>query len=354
MIVDLQRFIDEERPCWDALDELLRRFERDPHLRLDLAETRRFQYLYERASADLARLASASAEAELKRYLESLVARAFGEIHETRGADRRFQPLIWFFHTFPQTFRRHLRAFHLAVLITLAGSLFGAFAVAVDPSAKSALLPFPHLLQDPSERVAHEEEAGDSDRLKGAKGQFSTYLMTHNTKVAILTLALGMSYGIGSLIIIFFNGVILGAVVADYVLGGEAVFLIGWLLPHGSVEIPAFLLAGQAGIVLAGAMIGWGKRLGLKDRLRQVSGDLVTLIGGIALMLLWAGIVEACMSQYHEPVLPYWVKITFGTAELILLILFLTLGGTSRNPAATTASEAVGDAPGPETGGGRI
>jgi uncharacterized membrane protein SpoIIM required for sporulation len=130
--------------------------------------------------------------------------------------------------------------------------------------------------------------------------------MTHNTKVAILTLALGLTWGIGTLIMLFYNGIILGAVAVDYAMAGQTSFLLGWLLPHGAVEIPAILLAGQAGIVLAGALIGWGKPISLRMRLRKISNDLVTLISGVALMLVWAGIIEAFFSQYHEPVMPYF------------------------------------------------
>jgi hypothetical protein len=37
--------------------------------------------------------------------------------------------------------------------------------------------------------------------------------------------------------------------------------------------------------------------------------------------------VEAFLSQYHEPVLPYSIKIAFGLTELVLLILFLSRSG---------------------------
>ena len=65
----------------------------------------------------------------------------------------------------------------------------------------------------------------------------------------------------------------------------------------------------------------------MKARLRKIGGDLVTLITGVAVMLIWAGIVEAFFSQYHEPVIPYEAKIGFGALELILLVLFLTRSG---------------------------
>src|SRR5262249_22784892 len=86
---------------------------------------------------------------------------------------------------------------------------------------------------------------------------------------------------------------------------------------HGAVEIPAILVGGQAGFVLAGALLGRGQRQSLAARMRAVAPDVVTLCFGATFMLVWAGIVEAFLSQYHEPVLPYLVKIGFGCVELV-------------------------------------
>ena len=326
MIIDLQKFITEERPCWSELEAVLDRLENKPEARLTLGQLERFHYLYQRASADLAKISTFSAEPSTRLYLEALVGRAFGEIHETREKPHRLRPLHWFFTTFPQTFRKHIRAFWISLLAIIVGAAFGGFTIIMDSSTKQILLPFSHLQGDPSDRVKKEEDV-NADRLKGAKTTFSSFLMTHNTKVAILTLALGLTWGVGTLIMLFYNGVILGAVAVDYVMAGETSFLLGWLLPHGAIEIPAILLAGQAGIVLAGALIGWSKPISLRMRLRKISTDLVTLIFGVALMLVWAGIIESFFSQYHEPVMPYSVKIGFGVFELIILALFLGRAG---------------------------
>lgn len=333
MIIDLQRFLQAERPFWSELDSFLARMEEDPGYRLGLAESKRFHYLYERTAGDLARLVTFASEPELRSYLESLVARAYAQVHETRSQPRPSSLLRWFTERFPQTFRRHGHAFWLSLTATLAGCLLGGFAVVVDPDAKSVLLPFPHLQGNPADRVAEEERQTAGPGV-GPKTTFSAVLMTHNTKVAIFTMALGLSWGLGTLVILFYNGVILGAVAVDYLMAGQGSFLAGWLLPHGSVEIPSILIAGQAGFVLAGALIGWGRRVSLRSRLRAVVGDLVTLLGGVGLLLIWAGLVEAFFSQYHEPVLPYAVKIAFGLFELTGLILFLTLAG--RRPALAT------------------
>lgn len=331
MIIDLQRFIANERPFWNELEKLLDRIEADPDLQMPLAQLQLFHQLYERTAADLAKMTTFSSEPETRRYLENLVARAYGEIHETRSRQRRFYFGQWFFGTLPQTFRAHIRAFYLSLAITLAGCAFGALAIAFDPDSKPVLMPFSHLQQDPRERVAEEEKA-TRDRLSGAKTTFSAQLMTHNTKVSIFTLALGMTWGVGTIIMLFYNGVILGAVGMDYIHAGETKFLFGWLMPHGVIEIPAILIAGQAGLLLALAMIGRGNQAPLAARLRGISGDVVTLIFGAGLMLVWAGFIEAFLSQYHEPVIPYVAKIAFGVVELVLLILFYAKAGTSGKP----------------------
>jgi uncharacterized membrane protein SpoIIM required for sporulation len=337
VIIDLQRFIANERPCWIELEKILTRLESQPNLRMNLGELQRFHLLYEQTAADLAKITTFAAEPATRRYLENLVARAYGEIHETREKRRRVFPLQWFFHTLPQTFRRHIRAFYFSVAITLAGCVFGGFAIAFDPDAKPVIMPFPHLLQDPAKRVAEEEHAS-VDRMAGFKTGFSAELMTHNTRVSIFTFALGMTWGVGTILMLFYNGVILGAVAIDYIRAGQTKFLLGWLMPHGVVEIPAILIAGQAGLVLALALIGWGKRTPLRMRLREVTGDLTTLIFGVAVLLVWAGFIEAFLSQYHEPVIPYDFKIGFGLVELTLLWVFLSKSGKkSRDPNRSTS-----------------
>jgi uncharacterized membrane protein SpoIIM required for sporulation len=328
VIVDFQRFAETARPRWERLEWYLKRMENDPLYRCGIEEIEEINALYQHTCADLARVAPLEAEPELKRYLEWLVSRAYCEIHENRTRPV-FSPRRWLIETLPQTFRRHARAFQLSVALTLLGVTFGALAMGIDPDAKRTLMPFPQLMESPSERVAREM-ADQGKHLEGHKTGFSAMLMTHNTKVVLFTLALGTTLAFGTVLVLFYNGVILGAVAFDYIAGGQAVFLFGWLLPHGAVEIPAILIGGQAGLVLGHALIGWRDRTPRTQRVKAVAPDLVTLAGGAAILLVWAGIVEAFFSQYHEPVVPYAVKIAFGLVEMGLLAAFLGRAGRER------------------------
>ena len=79
--------------------------------------------------------------------------------------------------------------------------------------------------------------------------------------------------------------------------------------------------------MLASALIGWGERATRTERLRAVAHDLLAIALGAAAMLVWAGVVEAFVSQYHQPVLPYGLKIAFGILEMAALTIFLARVG---------------------------
>lgn len=327
MILDLKQFVRTERPYWLELEAALKAIDDDPSRRMSLEEARRLHYLYQRTAGDLARMATFSAEPATRQYLESLVSRAYGEMHEVRGRRVRFRPVYWLTRTVPRTFRRHSTAFAMSCAVTLIGAAFGAGAVSFDTDAKNVLLPFPHLKIDPSERVAYEERDNAVNAFEGMKAQGTSMYFVNNTRVSITTMVLGVTWGAGTVLILFTNGILLGAVIFDYVRAGEGVFLTGWLLPHGSVEIPSILIAGQAGLLLGSAIIGWRSRLTLRGRLREITSDLVTLVFTCACLMAWAGVIEAFFSQYHEPVLPYWIKITFGSVQFVCFVAFMTLAG---------------------------
>jgi uncharacterized membrane protein SpoIIM required for sporulation len=328
LILNLENFIQESQPRWHRFEKQLDLMEGKTFSRASLDEIQQFNHDYKAIAADLTQLRTFAFERELCTHLESLVARAALQM-QASPERRSFNILTWFTQSFPQTFRKHLGAFWLSLSITLLGCCFGIGAVALDPPSKSVIMPFSHLMGKPSDRVSKEESIlrkSDHD-IHDNKARFSAQLMTHNTKVSMTAMSLGLSYGIGTAILLFYNGVILGAVIVDYVLDGQWIFLMGWLLPHGSIEIPAILLAGQSGLILAAAMIKKNGRLSLTERLKRVIPDVGHLICGVAIMLIWAGIIESFLSQYHEPILPYAYKITLGICELFGLIAFLSISG---------------------------
>jgi len=333
VILDIHKFISREQHLWKELEEYLDGADNKSIPLLSMDKIKRINYLYSRVSEDLVRISTFSGEDEIRKYLQILVARAYSNIHTKDKYELSigFKTILhniskWFFLEFPNAFRRNFAAFAISVLISMFGFIFGGVAITVDNDAKEAIFPkqFAHLFQSPDERVQKAENPNAKDRLQGMHSQFAANLMTNNIHVSINALVLGITWGIGTVIILFYNGVILGSVALDYILSGHITFLLGWLLPHGVIEIPAILIAGQAGLILGDCLLR-AKGRSRASRLRSKLKDIATLIGGVAILLVWAGIIEAFLSQYHEPVIPYSWKIAFGLIELLILVLFLAI-----------------------------
>ena len=341
MILDLERFQLQARPRWSKLESLLGVLEGRTDRRLIPAEAEQLQELYALTTADLNRVTHGALAPDLRQYLERLVARAYAELYYARPArSEMWQPRKWLriFTAFPEAFRRQSRDFVLAVAITLLGCALGGLAVRYDPAAVHVLLPADYL-RNPGQRV-QAEETGQSRHRHSAQTEaaFSAQLITHNIQVALLAASLGVTFGIGTALLLFENGVLLGAVAVRYTQQGFGLFMSAWLLPHGVFEIPSILIAGQAGFYLA--------RLLLRRRddrnVRQSMREWLVLVAGLAMMLVWAGLMEAFFSQLHAPVLPYGFKVAIGVAELILLSSYLLLIGRreiASQPAARSPLE---------------
>jgi len=326
VILNLQRFQAQARPRWKNLESLLGALESRPDRRLNPGEAQQLQELYAQAAVDLNRVTHGTLAPELRQYLERLVARAYAELYYAPPTRSEiWQPRRWLtlFKAFPEAFRRQSRYFALAVLVTFLGCAMGGLAVRYDPASVDVLLPADYL-RNPEQRV-HQEEHGQGQHLHSAQTEaaFSAQLITHNTQVALLAAALGVTFGIGTALLLFENGVLLGAVAVHYTQRGFGLFMTAWLLPHGVFEIPSILIAGQAGFYLARLLLH--RR---EDRnVRQSMREWLVLVAGLAMMLVWAGIMEAFFSQHHAPILPYGFKVAVAAAELVLLTIYLLLIG---------------------------
>ncbi|NNE90720.1 MAG: stage II sporulation protein M [Verrucomicrobiales bacterium] len=341
MILDLDQFIRRERPYWDELETLLKRQDdASEQRRMPLEEVRRLHYLYQRASSDLVKMKTFAGDVEARHFLENLVGRAYSQLHDRRGRGVPFRPGRWLFRVVPQTFRRHWKAFVIAIGTFWLGGAFGALFLHLDYDNKSWLIPaqFGHLNGKPSDRVEMEEKQ-EFDHFE-SRHTFSAQLQQNNIRVSIVAFCMGILFGVFTLIYMFYNGLIIGVVIYDYILDGQSVFLTAWLLPHGSFELLAIFIAGQAGLVVGHAVFGWGTNLRLRQRLARIRSDVLTLIGICALMLVWAGIVESFLSQYHSPGF-YPIKIAFGVIEMILLIGYFGFCGylQKRKPETETDPE---------------
>jgi uncharacterized membrane protein SpoIIM required for sporulation len=152
----------------------------------------------------------------------------------------------------------------------------------------------------------------------------STLLFTNNISVALLAFAGGLSFGVISFWILFYNGVMLGMVFklcANYGLLGP---LVAFVVTHGFLEISAIIVAGGAGFVVATALLRPGDYL-RRDALSIQSRSAVRVAMAAVPALIVAGCLEAFISPSSLPVA---IKALVGAAMGLLFWLYLL--GTGR------------------------
>jgi stage II sporulation protein M len=81
-------------------------------------------------------------------------------------------------------------------------------------------------------------------------------LFANNLQACILLFLGGVSFGILTIFIMSLNGIVIGAIMEIVHQDHSPLFVAAALLPHGIFEIPAFIIAGALGIVLAQSLIG--------------------------------------------------------------------------------------------------
>src|SRR6202035_4207706 len=126
----------------------------------------------------------------------------------------------------------------------------------------------------------------------------------------------------GAIPLLFYNGVLLGAIGASYALDGVGLFFFAWVGPHGAFETAAIACA--AGMVAGRALLLPGE-LSRGAAVRLVFPRVWRMMTAVMVLLVIAGLIEGSFSQFSAKVVPYPLKIAVAAILLASLVLFLFL-----------------------------
>ncbi|MDP2797830.1 MAG: stage II sporulation protein M [Methanoregula sp.] len=122
-------------------------------------------------------------------------------------------------------------------------------------------------------------------------------LFFNNTEACILLFLGGASFGILTIFIMSLNGIVIGAIMEIIHKDHSWTFIAAALLPHGIFEIPAFIIAGALGILLAQSLISeW---YGGAD----TAGEARNLARIFLLYVLPLVVIAACVEAFITPVI---------------------------------------------------
>jgi len=313
----MNRLINDRKDNWQRLEDLLDLMGVSSLKDLSRTEVREFGELYRRAAADLAIARAETRDPKLISYLNSLVIRAHGKIYRAEGQGVN---LIWQFFSkdFPRAFRRTWRYTALAFAVFM---IFAAASFVLcynDPK-------FADELGLTAARFAAQDNMKWWERLNEANQVGSSQILTNNILVALMAFAYGAFLGLGTLYVLFNNGLQIGGVLGVCYQTNPtfANDLVTFMVGHGVIELSCIFIAGGAGILIGYSIINPGDLSRLQS-LKKNGLEAVRLAIGCAFLLVIAGIIEGFLSPSALP-----ASIKFGTGILtgIAMYSYLLLVG---------------------------
>jgi uncharacterized membrane protein SpoIIM required for sporulation len=142
-----------------------------------------------------------------------------------------------------------------------------------------------------------------------------------------------MLAGVGTALALFMNGIHIGAVAGALVAYGLADRLVGFVSPHGFLELSVIVIAGACGLMLGRAIV-WADLRPRGQALAAAGGRAVRLLLGCLPFLVVAGLIEGFASP---AAFPWPFKLVIGVATAVVMYGYLLFAGRRSHQRATGA-----------------
>jgi uncharacterized membrane protein SpoIIM required for sporulation len=311
--MNIQRWIARRESNWKRLDALLKQVEKKGLKSLQASEIKELASLYRSVSADLARARTNQVGNILLQDLQQLTSRSYSQIYQGSRRQEWQQLLEFCSWGFPALVQETWVYTALATALVLLGGLIAWWFSWQDPMFMSLIVP-EQLISKVRDR--HELWMGS---IVGIEPLASSGIMINNLVVAFRAVAGGITGGIYTVFILFFNGLLLGAIGTLVGQNNLAYPFWAFVLPHGSLELPAIFFAGAAGLLIGRALLFPGKYRRV-EALKFYGYQAAQLVFGIVPMLIVAGTIEGFFSP--SPVIPDLIKYIVGIGLFSLLVIY--------------------------------
>lgn len=313
------RFLATRQEDWYRFRELLDRAESSRLKKLPGQELSDFSRLFRALCYDLAVVRSRDWGGELEGRLNDLVVRGHNLLYQAPPGRPR-AVLDFLLSGFPRLLRANGGYFWVALALFVVPGLVAGTLIALEPQLASRVLPAQ--TQAMMEEM-HSKDHGERALFAGGEAARFGFYVVNNIGIAFKAFALGILFGIGTMLILVYNGIVIGAVTGYLIARGHSEPFFSFVIAHGSFELTAIVIAGAGGLVLGRAIVHPGP-FARMDALQRRGLDAVKLVLGAGAMLAVAALIEGAWSPMG---LPFSVKLPVGVALWVLVIVYLLIGG---------------------------
>lgn len=327
-----EAFVARHRAEWDAFEhwldargENVRRARRAPELReLHDADV---PTRYRRLCQHLALARRRGYSPALTGRLQALMQRGHAVLYRT--PPMRWHPLLVFLVAgFPRLVRAERGCMLAAAVLLYLPALLVFAAIQWQPELSGSMFAPEQLAEfeamydpaDPQRKLGRED---------GTDVAMFGFYVWNNISIGFRTFASGLLAGVGTIVVLLFNGAFLGGIAGHLQAVGHGDPLWRFIVGHGAFELTAIWIAGGAGLQLGLRLVAPG-RLRRMDALLEGGRRGALLAAGVFLMLVAAAFIEAFWSSIGW--MPAWIKYAVAAVLWTVVHAWLLLGGRGRLP----------------------
>ena len=325
-MVNATRFRAAHEADWARLEQLVTVMEKKSLRRLSDEDLLALPGLYRTTLSSLSVARDTSLDRALIAFLEQLSTRAYFQIYGVQTPAGR-QIARFFAQQWPEAVRALWRETLACVVLTVGAAILAFVLIGSDPSWFYSIIP--EALaggRDPTASADYLRSTIYNEQ-KDWLLTFATFLFTHNSQIAIFAFALGFAFAVPTILLILYNGMMLGAFFAVFASKGLGPNLAAWLMIHGTTEIFAICISGAAGIRI-GMAVAFPGRLSRMEAAVRAGRVAATAMVGTVIMLGAAGLLEGVGRQ---TILDDGLRALIGTAMLATWLVYFYVYPTWRS-----------------------
>lgn len=302
------QFIEQNRKKWENLERLLQNktLRNNPEA---------LQDFFIQITDDLSYARTFYHNRSVRVFLNGLAQRLLHLVYRGRGLKLRNFGRFWF-DTLPRAMWDARRPMLLSLFIFILSFGIGVISSVIEPEFLGMIVGFDYVSMTES-----NIEKGDPMAVykESRPMGMAVGIAFNNLFVAFRTAILGVLGSIGTLFILIFNGIMVGAFQYFFIargLGVESALTI-WI--HGTLEISAIIISGGAGLLAGSGLLFPGTYSRPKAFQRTLRQSL-TIFFGIVPVLILAAIFEGFLTRFTETPAP--IRFMFIAVSLLFIFWY--------------------------------
>jgi len=254
-----------------------------------------FSDLFSQITEDLSYSRTHYPKRSIRVYLNGLAQSIYLKLHRRRGGKSGKFFRFWV-HDLPLALYEAKNELNISLLFFLASMAIGILSAVNDPDFAQVILG-----SDYVEMTEQNIADGDPMGVYKSETEFNMFfaITVNNILVAFRTFVLGAVFGVGTLVIMLYNGIMVGTFQYFFIERGllQESFLTIWM--HGALEISSIVIAGAAGLTMGRGLVFPGTLPRRQSFIIGARRAIKIMIGLVPFFIL-AGFIEGFFTRLTE------------------------------------------------------